>query len=396
MNFAKFRKIFTTYGICYVEFSFVENNKSKICIENSFNAHETSSITVNGEKKFFHNCQDVFNLPLIDGMNLEDLWSKLQIDIIDEMDADDYEKWYSTVELYVPKYFSDYQEGAITVTQFVEKLNADEINGNLLLLAGTDELCNLNSSNFKIVVDVPQVSRIYAISSVDGNIQVNVLIADVNMIMRMVKRDKSYKSGRLFTFYNDKNAKSKSDKYMELLKYEKSMYSAFWGGFFLCLESLSFILLLYSATKLLQEPYLFIGSVVWFILSWVIIFRFGKAKRAKEEAFREKYLPNLEPNTVLQLKMNDVIWEKYQTGFESLLSRVKSSVPKIKVYGLCYENGCIDFGLEKSKKVLCFNFNPKLVSVMDENDKVYYFKYSKYTYDELENELVEFVVKHFI
>lgn len=395
MNFEKFRKIFTTYGVFYVEFSFVENDKNTICIENSFNAHYTNSITVNGEKKLFHNCQDVFDLPLIDGMNLENLWSKLQIEIIDEMDADDFEKWYSVVEQYVPDYFYGYQEGRINANQFVEKLNADEINGNLLLLAGTDELCNINPSNFKVVVDVPQVNRIYVISSVDSNIQVNALSSDVNMIMQVLKRDKRYKSGRLFTFYNDKNAKNKSEKYIELLKYEKSRYSTFWGCFFFTVEVLSLMLLIYSVTKVSQKPYLFIGTLTWFVLSWVLVFQFGKVKGAREGDFREKYLPNLEPNAVLQLKMNDVIWEKYQTGFESLLSRVKNSVPKIKVRGLCYENGCIDFQLEKSEDALCFNFNPKILSVMDENNKVYYFKYSKYSYEELEDELVELIVKYF-
>ena len=93
--------------------------------------------------------------------------------------------------------------------------------------------------------------------------------------------------------------------------------------------------------------------------------------------------------------MNNIILEKYETKFESLLSKIINDVPKIKITGPFLEDNTIDLQLEKNQKALYFNFETKFLFVFDENDDTFYFKYEKYSYEELENELVKFVINHF-
>ena len=195
--------------------------------------------------------------------------------------------------------------------------------------------------------------------------------------------------------YNDKNAKNKSEKYRELLKYEKSQNSLFLGGVLLSIEVVLFCLLLFTITKITTKPILFIVSLICFILSWVLIFKIGKAKKKKEKAFEEKYFKNINPDKTMQGEMNSIILEKYNTKFESFLNRIKQNDPKIKISGLVLEDNCIDLQLEKDSRGLYFNFEPKILMIFDENDITYYYRYDRYTYEELEDNLVKLVKNHF-
>ena len=396
MKFEKFKKIFLTYGICEVEFSFTDCDKSKIRIENYNHKNNKRLILVDSKKIYFLHCVDVFNASLIDGLTLECLWDRLQIDIIDGMDKVDYEEWYSTVDFFDLEYFHQHQiDKNITNEELIERICKDEYEGNLLLLAGTSELNELDTNDFKIIIDVPKINRYYIVQSIQGVVYIDILISFIQELRRLVKKDKNYKVGRLITFYKDKNAKYKSIKYRELLKYEKSLNSAFWGGLFLIIEILSIQFLLLSIVLVKDYPLMLVVAILWLILSWVIIFKFGKEKSKKELVFREKYFPNINQNEILKCEMNNIILEKYETKFESLLSKIINDVPKIKITGPFLEDNTIDLQLEKNQKALYFNFETKFLFVFDENDDTFYFKYEKYSYEELENELVKFVINHF-
>ena len=396
MKFEKFKKIFLTYGICEVEFSFIENSKRKIRIQNYDHENNKRLIIVDGKKNYFVHCADVFNIVFIDELTLEYLWDRLQVDIIDGMDESDYEEWYSTVDCFDLEYFYEYQiKKSITNEELIEKICKDEYDGNLLLLAGTSELSELDVNNFKIIIDVPQINRYYIVQSIQGVVYIDILISFIQELRRLVKKDKNYKVGRLITFYKDKNAKYKSIKYRELLKYEKSLNSAFWGGLFLIIVILSIQFLLCSIAFVKEYPLMLVGAILWLIASWIIIFKFGKEKTKKELAFKEKFFPNINQNEILKCEMNNIILEKYETKFESLLSKIISDVPKIKITGPFLEDNTIDLQLEKNQKALYFNFQAIFLFVFDENDDTFYFKYEKYSYEELENELVKFVINHF-
>ena len=396
MQFTKFKKIFLTYGICEIDFSFIDNKNRLIRIENYSHENGKRLITVDKKKIYFTNCIEIFEIKLIDNKTLEELWCDVQIDIIDGMDALDYEKWYQTVDCYDLEYFYDYQiKKTISTKELINKLSEDEYNGELLLLAGTEELLNLDPNNFKVVVDVPRINRYYLIESQDGVTYINILISFIYEIRRQVKKDKTYKVGRLITFYRDKNANSKSQKYRELLKYEKSLNSLFEGGFFMIMIVANICCILYCITIVKEKPFLLVISILVFILLWIIIFRFGKYKTKKQLEFKEKYFPNINQNDILNYEMDKIILEKYETKFESLIAKIKKINPKIKVSGFGFENNSIDLQFELNNKGLYFDFSPKILFVIDEIDKTYYFKYDKYSYDELEEELVKFVINHF-
>ena len=396
MQFTKFKKIFLTYGICEIDFSFIDNKNRLIRIENYSHENGKRLITVGKKKIYFTNCIEIFEIILIDNKTLEELWCDVQIDIIDGMDALDYEKWYQTVDCYDLEYFYDYQiKKTISTKELINKLSEDEYNGELLLLAGTEELLNLDPNNFKVVVDVPRINRYYLIESQDGVTYINILISFIYEIRRQVKKDKTYKVGRLITFYRDKNANSKSQKYRELLKYEKSLNSLFEGGFFMIMIVANICCILYCITIVKEKPFLLVISILVFILLWIIIFRFGKYKTKKQLEFKEKYFPNINQNDILNYEMDKIILEKYETKFESLIAKIKKINPKIKVSGFGFENNSIDLQFELNNKGLYFDFSPKILFVIDEIDKTYYFKYDKYSYDELEEELVKFVINHF-
>ncbi len=396
MQFTKFKKIFLTYGICEIDFSFIDDKNRLIRIENYNHENGKRLITVGKKKIYFTNCIEIFEIKLIDNKTLEELWCDVQIDIIDGMDALDYEKWYQTVDCYDLEYFYDYQiKKTISTKELINKLSEDEYNGELLLLAGTEELLNLDPNNFKVVVDVPRINRYYLIESQDGVTYINILISFIYEIRRQVKKDKTYKVGRLITFYRDKNANSKSQKYRELLKYEKSLNSLFEGGFFMIMIVANICCILYCITIVKEKPFLLVISILVFILLWIIIFRFGKYKTKKQLEFKEKYFPNINQNDILNYEMDKIILEKYETKFESLIAKIKKINPKIKVSGFGFENNSIDLQFELNNKGLYFDFSPKILFVIDEMDKTYYFKYDKYSYDELEEELVKFVINHF-
>ena len=97
----------------------------------------------------------------------------------------------------------------------------------------------------------------------------------------------------------------------------------------------------------------------------------------------------------MQGEMNPIILEKYNTKFESFLNRIKQNDPKIKISGLVFEDNCIDLQLEKDSRGLYFNFEPKILMIFDENDITYYYRYDRYTYEELEDNLVKLVKNHF-
>jgi DNA modification methylase len=59
------------------------------------------------------------------------------------------------------------------------------------------------------------------------------------------------------------------------------------------------------------------------------------------------------------------------------------------------EDNCIDLQLEKDSRGLYFNFDPKILMIFDENDITYYYRYDRYTYEELEDNLVKLVKNHF-
>lgn len=396
MQFTKFKKIFLTYGICEIDFSFIDDKNRLIRIENYSHENGKRLITVGKKKIYFTNCIEIFEIKLIDNKTLEELWCDVQIDIIDGMDALDYEKWYQTVDCYDLEYFYDYQiKKTISTKELINKLSEDEYNGELLLLAGTEELLNLDPNNFKVVVDVPRINRYYLIESQDGVTYINILISFIYEIRRQVKKDKTYKVGRLITFYRDKNANSKSQKYRELLKYEKSLNSLFDGGFFMIMIVANICCILYCITIVKEKPFLLVISILVFILLWIIIFRFGKYKTKKQLEFKEKYFPNINQNDILNYEIDKIILEKYETKFESLIAKIKKINPKIKVSGFGFENNSIDLQFELNNKGLYFDFSPKILFVIDEIDKTYYFKYDKYSYDELEEELVKFVINHF-
>ena len=396
MQFTKFKKIFLTYGICEIDFSFIDNKNRLIRIENYSHKNGKRLITVGKKEIYFTNCIEIFEIKLIDNKTLEELWCDIQIDIIDGMDALDYEKWYQTVDCYDLEYFYDYQiKKTISTKELINKLSEDEYNGELLLLAGTEELLNLDPNNFKVVIDVPRINRYYLIESQDGVTYINILISFIYEIRRQVKKDKTYKVGRLITFYRDKNANSKSQKYRELLKYEKSLNSLFEGGFFMIMIVANICCILYCITIVKEKPFLLVISILVFILLWIIIFRFGKYKTKKQLEFKEKYFPNINQNDILNYEMDKIILEKYETKFESLIAKIKKINPKIKVSGFGFENNSIDLQFELNNKGLYFDFSPKILFVIDEMDKTYYFKYDKYSYDELEEELVKFVINHF-
>ena len=92
---------------------------------------------------------------------------------------------------------------------------------------------------------------------------------------------------------------------------------------------------------------------------------------------------------------NIYLLEKYNTKFESFLNRIKQNDPKIKISGLVLEDNCIDLQLEKDSRGLYFNFEPKILMIFDENDITYYYRYDRYTYEELEDNLVKLVKNHF-
>lgn len=396
MQFTKFKKIFLTYGICEIDFSFIDDKNRLIRIENYSHENGKRLITVGKKKIYFTNCIEIFEIKLIDNKTLEELWCDVQIDIIDGMDALDYEKWYQTVDCYDLEYLYDYQiKKTISTKELINKLSEDEYNGELLLLAGTEELLNLDPNNFKVVVDVPRINRYYLIESQDGVTYINILISFIYEIRRQVKKDKTYKVGRLITFYRDKNANSKSQKYRELLKYEKYLNSLFEGGFFMIMIVANICCILYCITIVKEKPFLLVISILVFILLWIIIFRFGKYKTKKQLEFKEKYFPNINQNDILNYEMDKIILEKYETKFESLIAKIKKINPKIKVSGFGFENNSIDLQFELNNKGLYFDFSPKILFVIDEIDKTYYFKYDKYSYDELEEELVKFVINHF-
>lgn len=396
MQFTKFKKIFLTYGICEIDFSFIDDKNRLIRIENYSHENGKRLITVGKKKIYFTNCIEIFEIKLIDNKTLEELWCDVQIDIIDGMDALDYEKWYQTVDCYDLEYFYDYQiKKTISTKELINKLSEDEYNGELLLLAGTEELLNLDPNNFKVVVDVPRINRYYLIESQDGVTYINILISFIYEIRRQVNKDKTYKVGRLITFYRDKNANSKSQKYRELLKYEKSLNSLFEGGFFMIMIVANICCILYCITIVKEKPFLLVISILVFILLWIIIFRFGKYKTKKQLEFKEKYFPNINQNDILNYEMDKIILEKYETKFESLIAKIKNINSKIKVSGFGFENNSIDLQFELNNKGLYFDFSPKILFVIDEMDKTYYFKYDKYSYDELEKELVKFVINHF-
>ena len=100
MQFTKFKKIFLTYGICEIDFSLIDNKNRLIRIENYSHENGKRLITVGKKKIYFTNCIEIFEIKLIDNKTLEELWCDVQIDIIDGMDALDYEKWYQTVDCY--------------------------------------------------------------------------------------------------------------------------------------------------------------------------------------------------------------------------------------------------------------------------------------------------------
>ena len=144
---------------------------------------------------------------------------------------------------------------------------------------------------------------------------------------------KFYKVGRLITFYRDKNANSKSQKYRELLKYEKSLNSLFEGGFFMIMIVANICCILYCITIVKEKPFLLVISILVFILLWIIIFRFGKYKTKKQLEFEEKYFPNINQNEILNYEMDKIILEKYETKFESLIAKITISPDAVIVIG---------------------------------------------------------------
>lgn len=396
MLYERFKEIFLTFGICEVEFSFKENNRKIIRIENYSLGKKSRSIMVNDKKIGFIDCRDLFRVKILDDCDLECLWDDIQIEIIDGMIEEDYEKWYSSIEHLVLNYFYDYQiEKSISNEEFIRKLKEDEYNGNLLLLAGTNELNDISSNYFRIIIQVPEIHRFYVIENRSGDIVINVLISFIEEIKKHIREYERYSNGRLLDNYNDKNAKFKSEKYIQLLKYEKSQNSLFMGRVLMTLVILSFSFILFSIPKIKSSPYLFISAIIVFILLWIFIVLFGKTKKKKEKEFEDKYFKNINPNEYLSKQMNQVILEKYNSGFEHYLNRIKNEIPKIKVYGPAFEDNVIDFQLEKNSKGLYFNFYPDMVIIMDENDNSKYFRYDRYSYEELEDVLVELVKKHF-
>ena len=395
MLFERFKQIFLTYGICEIEFSLKENNERFIRIENYKMQNRNRLIRVYDKDIYFYDCRDLFNITIIEDCNLEQIWDKIQIDIIDGMIEEDYEQWYSSIEPLTFTYFYDYQvEKSINTEELIKKLCEDEYNGNLLLLAGTNELSDLKPDYFSIVIQAPEIHRFYILETKYGEVVINVLISFIEEIKKSIKH-KRYSTGRLLDMYNDKNAKNKSEKYRELLKHEKSQNSLFLGGVLLSIEVVLFCLLLFTITKITTKPILFIVSLICFILSWVLMFKIGKAKKKKEKAFEDKYFQNINPNKKIQGEMNPIILEKYNTKFESFLNRIKQNDPKIKISGLVLEDNCIDLQLEKDSRGLYFNFESKVLMIFDENDITYYYRYDRYTYEELEDNLVKLVKNHF-
>ena len=311
------------------------------------------------------------------------------------MIEEDYEQWYSSMEPITFNYFYDYQvKKSINTEELIKKLCEDEYNGNLLLLAGTNELSDLKPDYFSIIIQAPEIHRFYILETKYGEVVINVLISFIEEIKKTIKH-KRYSTGRLLDMYNDKNAKNKSEKYRELLKHEKSQNLLFLGGVLLSIEIVLICLLLFTITKITTKPILFIVSLICFILSWVLIFKIGKAKKKKEKAFEDKYFQNINPDKKMQGEMNPIILEKYNTKFESFLNRIKQNEPKIKICGLVLEDNCIDLQLEKDSRGLYFNFEPKILMILDENDITYYYRYDRYTYEELEDNLVKLVKNHF-
>ena len=85
MLFERFKQIFLTYGICEIEFSLKENNERFIRIENYKMQNRNRLIRVYDKDINFYDCKDLFNITIIEDCNLEQIWDKIQIDIIDGM-----------------------------------------------------------------------------------------------------------------------------------------------------------------------------------------------------------------------------------------------------------------------------------------------------------------------
>jgi len=395
MTYERFKDIFLTYGICEIEFSFKTNNKRIIKIRN-YASDNNRFISVDNKKIEFNNCEDLFTLPIINSLTLSQLWNEIQIDVIDEMISEHYEQWYNSIEHLTLNYFNEYQiKKTITKEELLNKIQEDEYNGKLLLLAGTQELKDIDINNFKIIIYVPEIYRFYTLESHNGQILINLLVSFIEEIKSRINKNKKYSCGRLLTRYNDKNKKIKSEKYNELLKYVKSQNSLLLGGVLFSIIIIVFCFLLYTITLIKQQPLLFIIAIISFILSWVLIFKIGKIKKKKEKEFEDKYFIDIYPNKINQGEMNPVILEKYGTSFNTLITRLKQKVSNITISGLYFEDNNIDLQIEKNPKGLYFNFGPQILCIFDEEDNTYYFRYDKYTYEELEDLLIDFVINHF-
>ena len=127
MLFERFKQIFLTYGICEIEFSLKENNERFIRIENYKMQNRNRLIRIYDKDIYFYDCRDLFNIKIIEDCNLEKIWDKIQIDIIDGMIEEDYEQWYSSIEPLTFNYFYDYQvKKSINTEELIKKLCEDE------------------------------------------------------------------------------------------------------------------------------------------------------------------------------------------------------------------------------------------------------------------------------
>lgn len=395
MNFENFKKYFLTYGMFTIDFSFKNDKRNKIRIENYDLKNKGRIIINNTNKQMYTNCIDLFNIKIINEKNIEQLWNELQIDFIDGFLLEEYLEILENINInFIDNFYKYLIEKTISKQELINILVEEEYKGNLLLLAGTNEMSNIDISNFDIIIHVPYINRVYNIKSENNDIVINVHTTYIEQLKIDVKKKKNYKVGRMITSYKDKCLKNKSQKYKELLQYEKIDNSSYFGIFVGIIMFLSFDFIIVTITNVKELPFLWIIAILLFILLWMIFLKISKYRRKKQEDFRNKYFPKNTYNKNNQI--NPVILEKYNQDFNSLFNKIKDKIPDIKIVNYGIEHNEIDISLSKNNKELFLVFSNKYLSIYDEDENESYYLFDKYTFEELEDEITDFAYKYFI